>query len=610
MDIVNLVFGTFGGLALFLYGMGKMSDGLKAAAGDRLRTMLGKVTRFRLMAMLMGTGVTCLIQSSSATTVIVVGLINAGLLTLMQATAVILGANIGTTVTAWLVSAITALKAFKISLYALPFIAAGFGFHTFAHRQRLKTLGQILLGLGLLFIGLDFMKDALGDLGDKENSPLIPMLQWVGDRPLLAILAGAAFTMLIQSSSASIAMVILLASQGQFGSDPQEAFRIAIPFILGDNIGTTVTAQLAALRTNLAGKRAAMAHTIFNVMGVLVLLPFVYTGLYAKFIDWLYPPALAMGSLKWHISLAHTAFNVSAAVIMLPFLGLLVRVVEFVIPVRKDEAMLAPVALEEHLLDTPSLAMQQIRKEILRMLHASHEAFTLAVEALRDKQPRLVRKVAEKEDATDAFQTQITRYLVALSRRRLNDETSNELPVLMHSVNDIERIGDHAMNISEIAVRKLDKGHSFGDEARQELRRMEAQLEQMFGNVIRAMENNDRTGASHALENEGAINEMDEQYRVNHITRMSNGHCQALAGLVFTDYLHNMEKIGDHLANIAQGILGNGKWDTTQVRYLRTENAEQDKVQRDATEEGAYFSEEQVPQSPATPDADLPPQTT
>ncbi|MCD4825712.1 MAG: Na/Pi symporter, partial [Phycisphaerae bacterium] len=237
MNAMDMIFGTVGGLALFLYGMGLLSDGLKLAAGDSLRSMLEKVTRFRLTALLTGAGVTCLIQSSSATTVMVVGLINAGLLSLSQAISVILGANIGTTITGWLVAAVAGLKAFKISIYALPFIAIGFGMSSFGKRQRAKTIGQIVLGLGLLFIGLSFMKDAFGDLGDKNSSPLIGILQMIGDQPILAVLAGTLFTMIIQSSSASIAMVIVLAANGGFGSDNwSEAFRIAIPFVLGDNI--------------------------------------------------------------------------------------------------------------------------------------------------------------------------------------------------------------------------------------------------------------------------------------------------------------------------------------------------------------------------------------
>lgn len=566
-----------GGLALFLFGMGMMSDGLKQAAGDRLRAMLGRITRYRLSGLAMGTGVTCLIQSSSATTVIVVGLINAGLLTLAQAISVILGANIGTTVTGWLVSLVVTLKHFKISDYALPLIAVGFVLSTFGRRRKTKTIGNIILGFGMLFLGLDYMKDGMGELGDKKASPLIALIKSIGDRPLLAVLAGAGFTMVIQSSSASIAMVIVAMTAPEFAADPAAGLRIAIPFVLGDNIGTTITAQLAALRTGLNGKRAAMAHTLFNVVGVAVVLPLVYLGIYPRFIEWLYPGPLTGGeggTLGFHISLAHTCFNVTAAFIVLPFVGLLAKLVTKILPSKGDEVSLRPVVLEEHLLSTPALAMQQIRAEILRMLRAAQRATKVAVTAVIRDRPHLIKEVAEKEQATDEFQTAITRYLVALSRQTLEEDTANELPVLMHSVNDIERVGDHAMNIAEIAGRKFENRHAFSEDADQECRRMWRRVEMMFDAVNEAIENGDTGAAARALEDEGAVNELDEQFRNNHIARMSEGQCSALSGLIFTDYLHNLEKIGDHLANIAQGIVGGGQWAGQQRLQHTSEEAD------------------------------------
>ncbi|MBS3820441.1 MAG: Na/Pi cotransporter family protein [Phycisphaerae bacterium] len=564
-----------GGLALFLYGMGLMSDGLKRAAGDRLRTMLGRVTRYRLSGMAMGAGVTCLIQSSSATTVIVVGLINAGLLTLAQAVSVVLGANIGTTITSWLVSFIVGLPALKISAYALPFIAAGFGLTTFGRRRRTKNIGQIILGFGLLFLGLDFMKDGMGDLADKKASPLIALIRAIGDRPLLAVLAGAGFTMAIQSSSASIAMVIVAMTQtAQFSEHPSEALRIAIPFILGDNIGTTITAQLAALRTNINGKRAAMAHTLFNVIGVAVVLPLVYIGVYPQLVEWLYPGPLTGATLAYHISVAHTAFNLTAALVVLPFVGSVARLVTWMLPGRQTPEALQPVTLEEHLVDTPSLAMPLIRTETVRMLKTAWAAMDTAYAAIQEDKPKLIDEVSAKEDATDKFQTSITRYLVSLSRRPLEDETANELPVLMHSVNDIERMGDHAMNIAEIAVRKFENGHRFSDDAEAECRRMYDRVGVMFDHVLTAVEHGDRAAAACALEDEGSINEMDERFRETQIVRMSEGRCHALAGLIFTDYVHNMEKIGDHLANIAQGILGGGQWGEQQKLQQQAEETD------------------------------------
>lgn len=568
----EMIFGLVGGLAVFLYGMGLMSDGLKMVAGNRLRRMLGAMTGNRILGVTTGAGVTTLIQSSSATTVIVVGLINAGLLTLAQAISVILGANIGTTVTAWLVSWAVGLKALKISSYALMIIAMGFGMHTFGKRQNIKTIGQVLLGLGLLFIGLNFMKEAFGDLSNKENSPLIQYIIMVGDRPLLAILAGAAFTMVIQSSSASIAMVMVaVTSSTQLTDDPANALRVAIPFILGDNIGTTITAQLAAIRSNIAGKRAAMAHTMFNVLGVAVVLPMVYTGFYARAVEWLYVGPLTSATLVWHIAMAHTAFNVTATIVMIPFIGVLARIVERVLPSKKGDMESLTVVLEEHLLDTPPLAMDQVRREMVRMIRAARRAVEIAVQALRENQLSQLKDVERYEEATDHFQTEITGYLVSLSQRSLDKTVSNELPVLLHSVNDIERIGDHALNIAEIASRKFENRHKFGPDAENELDRMLEQLESMFSHVEAAIEKSDKSEASKAIENEGAINQMDHEFRRNHTRRLSTGDCQPLIGLIFVDYLQNMEKIGDHLANIAQGIIADNQWDPQSDLQLTNE---------------------------------------
>ena len=556
----EMIFGAVGGLALFLYGMGLLSDALKLAAGEGLRRMLRRITKWPLMALLIGAGATCLIQSSSATTVMVVGLINAGLLTLKQAISVLLGANIGTTVTAWLVAAVAGLKAFKISTYAMPFIGVGFVMHVFAKRPRTKTLGQIFLGLGLLFLGLHVMKEGLGDFSDKEQSPFVVVLQAIGDRPILAVAAGALFTMIIQSSSASIAMVIVLAVNGGFGTNWHEALRIAIPFVLGDNIGTTITAQLAALRTNIAGKRAAMAHTLFNVIGVALVLPLAYLGFYAKFVEFICPVSLTGKTIALHIAIAHSAFNVIAALAVLPFVGLLEKLVLVVLPTRRRHLEQMPVTLERHLLDTPAMALDQARREIVRMSRTAKSALELAVQAITEDDQVALNKVAPKENATDDFQTEITRYLVELSQRKLEPWMANELPVLLHTVNDIERVSDHATNITEIAQRKIDNRQSFSQAAERETARMRVEVSHMFDNVLLAVEMSDQAAAAKVLVHEEAINRMQIEYRHTHIERLKDGTCEPMAGLTFIDFINNMEKIGDHLTNVAQGVIGGLQW--------------------------------------------------
>ena len=556
MDIQETIFGTVGGLGLFLFGMGMLSDGLKAAAGNNLRRLLGALTKWPPVAMLVGAGVTCLIQSSSATTVIVVGLVHAGMLTLKQAICVVLGANIGTTMTAWLVAGMSVLKVTK---YALPAVALGFLLHAFGRRSRTRHWGQILLGFGILFIGIGFMKDAFGGL---EKTPQVTdFVIWVSTRPILAVLAGTVITMLVQSSSASIAMVQVLALHG-FGTDYAVVLQVTIPFVLGTNIGTTITAQLAALRTNLAGRRTAMAHSLFNVLGVVLILPLVYLGWYTAFIQWIFSGVgLYDETVAMHIALAHTIFNVSAALVILPAVGLLEKLVVKILPARRgEEEDTKPVTLERHLLDTPPLAMTQAHKEIVRMAKAARKAVKGALVAIRDEDRSRERKVREKEDAVDEFQTEITRYLVALSQRELSPEMANQLPVLLHSVNDLERIADHAVNLIETASRKIDHRHTFSEVAQNDVRRMMAQVRQMFKQVMAALQHFDADAARRALEHEDIINQMQVDFRDTHIERLSSGTCTAMAGLIFVDFVDNLEKIGDHLANIAQAIEGGLQW--------------------------------------------------
>ena len=551
----EMLFTALGGLGLFLFGMGYLSDGLKMAAGDNLRRLLGKVTRWPILALLIGAGVTCLIQSSSATTVIVVGLVNAGLLTLRQAICVVLGANIGTTFTAWLVAG---MSVFKITTYAMPAVALGFVLQVLGKRPRTKRLGQILLGFGVLFIGIDFMKEAFGPLKDHES--VRNLLIAIGDRPILAVLAGMLFTMVVQSSSASIAMIQTLAFTGAFGTDWDTALRVAIPFVLGDNIGTTITAQIAALRANISGRRTAMAHTVFNVLGVAIVLPLVYTGLFVRAVEFISPARLTQNTVMLHIALAHSAFNVTAALVVLPFAGLLEALVVKVLPTRARDLAIRPVTLERHLLGTPSVAIDQARKEIVRMIHTAKEALDDAVEAFAHDDFKMLQRVAAKEDAVDEFQTEITRYLVELSQRSLEPQMANELPVLLHTINDVERVADHAVNISELADRKIEQKHTLSEEAMQEILRLRLEISQMFDDVLLAVADSDAALAERALTHEKIVNQMQIDLRNAHVRRLGDGTCTALAGLLYIDFVNNMEKIGDHLTNVAQGVLGGMQW--------------------------------------------------
>ncbi|MBN1974512.1 MAG: Na/Pi cotransporter family protein [Sedimentisphaerales bacterium] len=556
--IKDMIFGTVGGLGLFLFGMSLMSDGLKQVAGQKLKNILESMTKRALVAFFVGAGVTALIQSSSAATVMVIGFINAGLLTLKQAITVIIGTNVGTTATAWLVS-ISGIGSLKISLYALPAVGIGFLLTTLCKTRRNKGIGHIMLGLGILFLGLDFMKDAFTPL--EESIKVQELFISLGDKPLLAILAGAVVTMLIQSSSASIAIVQLLAVGGAFGTNWQTALEVSIPFVLGSNIGTTITAQIAASQANRNAKRAACAHTIFNVLGSLIAYPFVLSGLYSSFVLIIAPWELGQNTIAPSIAIAHTIFNVANSAIFLPMSGLLAKIVLKIIPERPGEALVRPVLLERHLLETPVIALEQAEREIVRMAKTAKKALREAIDGILKDDRKKLAYVLEIEDYIDTFQIEITTYLSEMSQVQLSNEVAIELPVLLHTVNDLERIGDHAVNIEEIAQRKIEQKLTFSEPALEEAERLRIEISGMFDNIIDALEHDNIDSAKMALHKENNINIMQIEFRRSHVERMSNSKCSAETGLIFIDLVDNVEKIGDHLKNIAQAIIGGLQWE-------------------------------------------------
>jgi len=554
--IKDMILGTVGGLGLFLFGMGLMSDGLKKVAGQKLKSLLESLTKHRVIGVLVGALTTCLVQSSSATTVMTVGFVNAGLLTLKQALSVVLGANVGTTITAGLVSI---LAVFKITNYALPVVGVGFLITVIGKTQRTRSIGQVMIGFGVLFLGIHFMKEAFIPL--KDNQGVQEALIWLGRNPLLAVLAGTFITMLLQSSSASIAMIQMLAFQGAFGTDWSLALQVAIPYILGDNIGTTITAQLAALRSSRNAKRTAMGHTIFNVIGVIYMLPLVWVGWFSHAVEWLTPGKLGQNTIMTNIFFAHFMFNTFNTIVFLPFIQGLAAVVIKILPITKAELAQKPVVLEKHLLDTPVIALEQTKREIVRMSQTAKDALMRSINGIIDDNRKELGSVRGLEDFIDILQLEITSYLSALSRRQLSDEVSIELPVLLHTVNDLERIGDHAVNIVEIAERKIGQKLSFSDSALAEAEVLKKEIDQMCDKIIAALEHNDIDSAKSALVNENNLNRMQMEFRRSHVERMTEGICLPQSGLIFIDLVDNIEKIGDHLTNIAQAIIGGLQWE-------------------------------------------------
>ncbi|MEE9370481.1 MAG: Na/Pi cotransporter family protein [Sedimentisphaerales bacterium] len=559
--VKDMIFGTIGGLGLFLFGMQLLSEGLKKAAGQRIRKLLTALTKHRVVAMLVGALTTCLIQSSSATTVMTVGFVNASLLTLKQALCVVLGANIGTTFTAWLVSG---LAVFKITSYSLPAIGIGFLMQMLGKSQRIRNLGSVLLGFGILFTGIDFMKKGFSPLQDSQQ--MQQALIWLGQNPILAILAGTVVTMLLQSSSATIAMIQILAFNGAFGGDWSVALRIAIPFILGDNIGTTITAEIAAIRTSLPARQTARGHTLFNVIGVLYMLPLVWLGWFGDIVEWITPFKLSQVTIMVHIAVAHSTFNVFNTLVFLPLIGWLEAIVVKITPAKAGDAIAEPVVLEEHLLKTPVIAIDQTRREIVRMAKVAKEAVNQAIEGLDENDRSKLELTQKTEDTVDNFQYEITSYLAALSRKELSDELSIKLPVLLHTVNDLERVSDHAINIAEIAERKIDQRISFTNSAQIEATQLKNEVNQMFDYITVALENNDIESAKSALVNEEHLNKMQMDFRRSHVQRMTEGVCSPEAGLIFIDLVDNAEKIGDHLTNIAQAVIGGLQWEGIEAK--------------------------------------------
>lgn len=556
--IQEMVFHIVGGLGFFLFGMGLMSDGLKKVAGQKLKNILESMTKRPLVAFFVGAGITALVQSSSATTVMVVGFVNAGLLTLRQAICVVIGTNVGTTATAWLVS-ISGFGAMKITSYALPLVGTGFLMQTLGKTRKIKSSGQVLLGFGILFVGVGFMKDAFEGLeGSARVEEILGML---ANHPALAILAGAVMTMLLQSSSASIAIVQAMAIGGAFGKNWSVAVEVVIPFVVGSNIGTTITAQLAALQANLNAKRTAWAHTIFNVFGLILALPLIYLGWYVVIVRYLAPWPASSDNLVWDIALAHLLFNVVNSGIFLPIAGVLEKLVVKLLPERPSDAAVRPVVLEKHLLNTPVIALGQAKREMIRMAKTAERALGRAIDGILENDHKKLASVREIEDFIDSFQLEITSYLSALSRKQLSDQVSTELPVLLHAVNDLERVGDHAVNIVEIAERKIEHKLTFSDSALEEAGRIRAEINEMLQNIIAALKGTDPDAAKAALKNEDKLNEMQIEFRRTHVQRMSDGLCSPEAGLIFIDLVDNIEKIGDHLTNIAQAVIGGLQWE-------------------------------------------------
>jgi len=528
-----IAFGLVGGLGLSLFGMQIMGEGLQKAAGEKMRRILEALTNSPAKGVAIGTIVTAVIQSSSATTVMVVGFVNAGLMTLRQAVGVIMGANIGTTVTAQLV-------AFHLVEYALPAIGIGFALSFLGRTRQQKYVGQVLLGFGILFLGMGLMGDAMKPL--RTYRPFVDMLASFGRYPVLGILAGMVFTAIIQSSSATTGLVVTLCSRGLM------TIYEAVPLILGANIGTCVTALIASVGTNLGARRAAMAHLLFNVGGVVLFLPFLNV---------LTSVAMASSaSAARQAANVHTLFNVTNTFIVLPFVDRFVQLVMRLVPGEQAVVERGPKYLDQRLLSTPSVAIAQARKEAVRMARFAQENLENAIKGFFSNKPVNLSHLHDIEDCIDEIEEAINVYLARLSQRSLSEAQSRTVALLLQVANDIERVGDHAETIAELGEYRIEQRLPFSERAMEELTTMYGLVRDTFAQAVQALESGDEELAARVAKMDDVVDQMEKDLRVNHIKRLNEGKCYPASGVVFLDLISNLERIGDHAVNIADAVLG------------------------------------------------------
>ena len=533
--ILEIAISLLGGLGLFLYGMNLMAEGLQKSAGDKLKKIVEKLTSNTVMGVLVGTVVTAIIQSSSAATVMVVGFVNAGIMSLSQAIGVIMGANIGTTVTAQLVS-------FKLEAIAPVALGIGIILYLFSKKEKTKELATILLGFGILFTGMEFMKDAVKPLAEYEG--FRRALIYFGEHQFLGIIAGFAITGIIQSSSASMGMLIALASQGLI------PLSSALPILYGDNIGTCVTSLLSSIGASRNAKRAATMHLTFNVIGTLIFVLILNYPISAL-VKWLDPTDAAR-----QIANAHTIFNVVNVLILLPFAKYIVKIVLKIMPITEEEseATAATKYLDERIIQTPSIALGNTVKEVSRMGQKANKALEYSMNSLINKSMTDVEKTVKYEEHVNLLQKEILNYLLKLSKSPLNDEERNKVDLLFNTVNDIERVSDHAENISELSRLAIEKDLQFSDTALEEMNNIYSKAKENFNVALKGLEDDDKSIISKVYEIEDEVDALDKLYRKKHIERLNNGKCTIDSGVLFLDLLTNLERISDHSCNIVNNI--------------------------------------------------------
>ncbi len=541
-DVLNLI----GGLSLFLFGMNLMGQALERRAGGGLRALLGKMTGRKLAGFATGLGITAVIQSSSATTVMVVGFVNSGLLTLRQAINVIMGANVGTTVTAWLLSlggisgdAIW-VRLLKPTSFTPILALIGIVLYMFCKSGKKKDTGMILLGFATLMFGMETMT---GSVAGLRNVPEFQQLFLMFRNPVLGVLAGAVLTGIIQSSSASVGILQALAVTGAV------SYGAAVPIIMGQNIGTCITALISSVGTNKNARRAAMVHLSFNVIGTVVGLT-VFCAVRAM----IAPPILEQPATMYGIAIAHSLFNILCTALLLPCTGLLEKLAVWLVPDPKTAE--TTTQLDERLLATPAVALERCQTVAVQMAGAAETALREALQALHELTPELAEHIRSLEDLTDRDEDLISTYLLKLSaQQQLASREGEEVTELLKLVGDFERIADHAVNILESAEELHGKGLVFSEAAQRELSVLEGAVREVLETAMTAFAADDIQAALRVEPLEQVIDQRKEQMRTNHIMRLKNGECSVESGFVLADILTNLERVSDHCSNIAGCVL-------------------------------------------------------
>ncbi|WP_277674228.1 Na/Pi cotransporter family protein [Piscibacillus halophilus] len=537
MNVQEMIFLFIGGLGIFLFGIKYMGDGLQKSAGDKLRDILDRFTTNPLMGVIAGIIVTILIQSSSGTTVLTIGLVSAGFMTLRQAIGVIMGANIGTTVTAFIIG-------FDIGAYSLPIIAIGTLLIFFFKNKRINYLGQTIFGFGALFYGLELMGDGMKPLRSLES--FHELTASMSDIPLLGVAIGTIFTVIVQSSSATIGIL------QQMYADGTVELAAALPVLFGDNIGTTITALLAAIGTSVAAKRAAAVHVIFNLLGAIVflilLIPFTFA------VEWIRDTLML--EPKMTIAFAHGMFNVTNVIIQLPFIALLAVIVTKIVP-GKDSVIdykpqhLDPIFIQQ----SPSVAVAQAKEEAIHMGQIALQGLEETRQFLNNNQSKHAEVAYQFESAINNLDKKITNYLVQASSS-ISEADSEAHSSVVDIVRDIERIGDHFENIVELIEYRITNKVNMTDQAYEDMNTMFDLTLETVSQAIHAFENMDEEKAKAVMKKEDEIDSMERKFRKKHILRLNEGLCSGSAGIVFVDIISNLERIGDHALNIAQEVVG------------------------------------------------------